>query len=45
MRLYPRFLHSHYGGKHGGTQADMVLEKQQAALHLDLQAAEERLCD
>jgi hypothetical protein len=30
----------HHGRKHGGTQADMVLEKELRVLHLDQQAAE-----
>ena len=30
-------------GEHGGTQADMVLEKQLRVLHLDLQPAKETL--
>ena len=32
-------LHYCHGGKHGGMQADMVLEKDLRVLHLDLQAA------
>ena len=32
-------VHYHHGGKHGGTQADMVLEKELRVVHLDLQAA------
>jgi hypothetical protein len=28
----------HQGGKHGSVQADMVMEKELRALHLDLQA-------
>ena len=33
-------VHCHHGGKHGGMQADMGLEKKLRALHLDPQAAE-----
>jgi hypothetical protein len=33
-------VHYSHGGKLGGTQADMVLEKQLRILHPDLQAAE-----
>ena len=32
-------LHYHRGGKHGGTQVDMVLEREARVLHLDPQAA------
>ena len=31
--------HYHHGGKHGGMQADMVLEKELRVLHLDPQVA------
>jgi hypothetical protein len=30
--------HHHHGGKHGSVQADMVLEKELRALHLDPKA-------
>jgi len=30
----------YHGGKHGGVQADMVLEKELRVLHLDLKATE-----
>jgi hypothetical protein len=33
------YIHSHYGGEHGGTQADIALEKNLRVLHLDPQAA------
>ena len=33
-------VHYHHGKKYGGMQADMVLEKELRALHLDLRAAE-----
>ena len=33
-------VHYHHGGKHGGVQADVVLEKEPRVLHFDLQAAE-----
>jgi len=33
-------VHYHHGGKHGSVQADVVLEKELRALHLDPQAAE-----
>jgi hypothetical protein len=33
-------VHYHPGGKHGGMQLDMVLEKELRGLYLDLQAAE-----
>ena len=32
-------VHYHHGRKHGGMQADMVLEEELRALHLDQQAA------
>jgi hypothetical protein len=32
-------VHYHHGGKHGGMQADTVLEEQLRVLHLDQQAA------
>ena len=32
-------VYYHYGRKHGGMQADMVLEEELRALHLDQQAA------
>ena len=28
-------VHYHHGGKHGGTQADLMLEKELRVLHLD----------
>jgi hypothetical protein len=28
-------VHYHHGGKHGATQADMVLERKLGLLHLD----------
>ena len=34
----------HHGEKHGGMQADMVLEKELRVLHLDPKAARRRLC-
>ena len=34
-------VHYCHGGKHGGTQADMVLRRQLRVLHQDLQAARE----
>ena len=34
------FQSYHHDGKHGGVQADKVLEKEMRVLHLDLQAAE-----
>jgi hypothetical protein len=43
MGLAYRFrgsVHYHHGGKHGSIQADVVLEKELRALHLDPQAAE-----
>ena len=33
-------VHYHHGGKHGGVQADMVLEKERGVLHPDPQTAE-----
>jgi hypothetical protein len=33
----------HYGGKHGSTQVDFVLEKELRVLHLDWWAKEERV--
>jgi hypothetical protein len=35
----------YHGGKRGGTQAHMVLEKELGVLHLDLQAARSEDCD
>jgi hypothetical protein len=32
--------HNHHGRKHGGKQADMVLEKEPRVLYLDPQAAD-----
>ena len=32
-------VHYHHDGKHGGLQANIVLEKELRVLHLDLQAA------
>ena len=32
-------VHCHYGRKHGGMQADMVLEEELRVLHLGLKAA------
>lgn len=37
-------VHCRHSGKHGGPQADMVLEKEWRVLHLDLQGAEKELC-
>jgi hypothetical protein len=37
-------VHYHHGKKHGSLQADMVLEKEQQILHLDLQVTEEPVC-
>jgi len=34
-------VHCHHDRKHGGTQADMTLEKELRVLLLDLQAAED----
>ena len=36
-------VHYHYGGEHGGTQADTVLEKELRVLHLDQQATGDEL--
>jgi hypothetical protein len=33
-------VHYHHGGKHGGMQVHMVLEKELRVLHFDMQAAE-----
>lgn len=33
----------YHGGRHGSVQADVVVEKEQEVLHLDLQASQERL--
>jgi hypothetical protein len=33
-------FHEHHGGKHGGMQADMEIERDLKVLHLDPQAAE-----
>ena len=32
-------VHCHHGGKHGGMQADMVLERKLRVLHMDPQGA------
>jgi hypothetical protein len=34
-------VHYHHGSRHGGTQADMVLEKELRVLHLGQQAGRE----
>ena len=36
-------VHYHHGRKHGGKQADKVLEKELRVLHLDLKVARRRL--
>ena len=37
-------VHYHHGGKHGSTQAAMVLEKEPRVLHLDPLVAEITVC-
>lgn len=32
-------VHYHHGWKHGGTQADMIVERELRVLHLDVKAA------
>ena len=36
---FQHLVHYHHGGKHGGVQAHMMLEKQLRVLHPDLQVA------
>lgn len=36
-------VHCHHGGKHGGTQAGVVLEKELRILHLDVQLQQVRV--
>ena len=47
LGLAHRFIglvHYHHGRKHGGTQADMVLEKELRVLHPDPKAAGREHC-
>jgi hypothetical protein len=37
-------VHYHYGGKHGNTQIDVVLEKELRVLHLDMKVIKRGLC-